>query len=350
MKFNEKLRELRRKRGVSQGKLAAFLGVTFQSVSKWERGAAMPDVALLPVIAWFFGVTVDELLCTEKIDEEALYSAFERRAEELFRSGEHGEAHLEIWQEAYRKMPNNPRVREHLMAAFFDADKVKYADEISELASEFYYSDLDNYSKGQAIRLAAVSRAASGDMSGARKWASRAGLAMHSEEKILAEFDSGEELLEDVRSFVFHAFEQIFYMTVRLAQDGILSRRESLEALETAASLFELLYKNDDAGYETLNKIFNLHSLAADFSDDEDAAKLHLERACEVALKMPAVREHELKTALLKGLEVQDAPSDGLRAARFLLGKVGSGECMRWRECGWCGEIWDRLEGEVKGF
>ena len=61
VKIGEKIRELRKRRGISQEKLAEHLGVTFQAVSKWESGATMPDVLLIPAIASFFGVSTDEL-------------------------------------------------------------------------------------------------------------------------------------------------------------------------------------------------------------------------------------------------------------------------------------------------
>lgn len=51
----------RRAADVTQGELAAHLGVTKAAVSKWELGQSMPDVALLPRIASYFGITLDEL-------------------------------------------------------------------------------------------------------------------------------------------------------------------------------------------------------------------------------------------------------------------------------------------------
>lgn len=51
----------RRAADVTQGELAAHLGVTKAAVSKWELGQSMPDVALLPCIAAYFDLTLDEL-------------------------------------------------------------------------------------------------------------------------------------------------------------------------------------------------------------------------------------------------------------------------------------------------
>lgn len=57
-----KIAELRKMRGISQQHLAEVLGVSFQSVSKWETGVTMPDITLLPSIAEFFNISVDQLL------------------------------------------------------------------------------------------------------------------------------------------------------------------------------------------------------------------------------------------------------------------------------------------------
>ena len=64
MKFNfgEKMKNLRKKRDLTQEQFAEYLGVSFQAVSKWETNAAYPDISLFPIIANFYGVTTDELL------------------------------------------------------------------------------------------------------------------------------------------------------------------------------------------------------------------------------------------------------------------------------------------------
>ena len=56
-----KIRSLRRQKNISQEVLAQYLGVSFQAVSKWESGATMPDISLIPSIASFFDVSIDEL-------------------------------------------------------------------------------------------------------------------------------------------------------------------------------------------------------------------------------------------------------------------------------------------------
>ena len=51
----------RRSRGITQEALAAHLGVSKAAVSKWELGQSLPDVSLLPRIAAYFSLTLDEL-------------------------------------------------------------------------------------------------------------------------------------------------------------------------------------------------------------------------------------------------------------------------------------------------
>lgn len=72
--LNEKIKELRVRSGRTQEDLASALGITGQAVSRWEKQICCPDVELIPSIANYFGVSIDELFGYEndrerKIDE-----------------------------------------------------------------------------------------------------------------------------------------------------------------------------------------------------------------------------------------------------------------------------------------
>ena len=62
IRISEKLRQLRKDKGNTQEQLALHLGISQQSVGKWERGEGYPDITLLPGIAHALGITIDELL------------------------------------------------------------------------------------------------------------------------------------------------------------------------------------------------------------------------------------------------------------------------------------------------
>lgn len=69
--LSKQIQELRRKKGFSQEELAAALGVSRQAVSKWESGAAIPEVDKLIQLARLFEVSMDRLLGLEPQEEEA---------------------------------------------------------------------------------------------------------------------------------------------------------------------------------------------------------------------------------------------------------------------------------------
>lgn len=56
-----KIHALRKCKGITQAQLAEVLSVTAQSVSKWENEITVPDISILPVIARYFGISMDEL-------------------------------------------------------------------------------------------------------------------------------------------------------------------------------------------------------------------------------------------------------------------------------------------------
>ena len=68
--FGDNLKRLRKEKELTQETLAEFLGVSFQTISKWERGETYPDITMLPVIASFFNVTIDDLLGVDKAKKE----------------------------------------------------------------------------------------------------------------------------------------------------------------------------------------------------------------------------------------------------------------------------------------
>ena len=68
--IGENIRNFRKKNDLTQEALADRLGVTYQSISRWENGTTYPDIELIPAIAEVFAVTVDELLGMPQIEKE----------------------------------------------------------------------------------------------------------------------------------------------------------------------------------------------------------------------------------------------------------------------------------------
>ena len=78
--MKDTLRTLRQKKNVTQETLAGHLGITPQSVGKWERGEGFPDITLLPKIAFYFDVTIDELLGEDRRGSKKGWRLWKRKA------------------------------------------------------------------------------------------------------------------------------------------------------------------------------------------------------------------------------------------------------------------------------
>lgn len=67
MEFNEKIKELRKQKGLTQEELAEILFVSRTAISKWESGRGYPNIDSLKAIAEFFNITIDELLSSKQL-------------------------------------------------------------------------------------------------------------------------------------------------------------------------------------------------------------------------------------------------------------------------------------------
>lgn len=109
-RLSQNILKQRKAANLTQEQLAAELGVTPQSVSNWERGGA-PDISLLPVLANFFSVTIDELMgnSTENVQEQK--KAFWRELNNISDS----EELLNRLLDEYRKFPHDCLIMHRLM-------------------------------------------------------------------------------------------------------------------------------------------------------------------------------------------------------------------------------------------
>ena len=100
------IKRLRLEKGLTQEEVALHLGVSFQSVSKWERGDGYPDIELLPAIAHYFGISVDELLGVSDSVKKEKYDEINEKWMENNKNGLHRE-NTDLMRDALRKFPND---------------------------------------------------------------------------------------------------------------------------------------------------------------------------------------------------------------------------------------------------
>ena len=98
--------KLRKEHSMTQEQLAEALGVTFASVSKWERGVATPELNLIAEMADLFGVSLDALVGFEVLNGGV--AAIEKRIHDLQRQKKYDEAIIEAEKNIYlwsKKLP-----------------------------------------------------------------------------------------------------------------------------------------------------------------------------------------------------------------------------------------------------
>ncbi len=87
MMIGEKIKSLRRNADVTQEKLAEYLHISYQAISKWENNTAMPDISYIVPLANFFGVTTDELFDIAGRDSQKEMDEYEKRRFDLWHAG-----------------------------------------------------------------------------------------------------------------------------------------------------------------------------------------------------------------------------------------------------------------------
>ncbi len=320
----DKLKALRKTKKVSQEKLAEYLGVSFQAVSKWENGVTSPDITILPDIARYFGITVDELLQVQKIDEYKYLEECDSKAEALRRDGKNDEAIL-LLREAHKKFPNNIWAKEMLMSMYFDTDRVKYQNEIVELGSDIYHENYTESSnelfKGQAIKTIAQTYHANGNAEKAEEWSRKAHLLNQCREFLFMQLNDDKDKLITLFSYVnYNYLRELFFMVQRL---GVLNNANNLYVKNiylTVTKIFELVFPNNDMSYEYLRYLCGLYLNNAQYeifsSNDESLIKKYITRAIECALKTVNIKAHTLTHPLFFGWQVEDAPTDNMQVVR----------------------------------
>lgn len=91
LKLNSQIAYYRKKMNITQEELATVLGVTNQAVSKWESGICCPDIGLLPDIAEYFSITVDELMGISRERQIPDIKSIAAEIKELFASSPENE-------------------------------------------------------------------------------------------------------------------------------------------------------------------------------------------------------------------------------------------------------------------
>lgn len=163
--ISDKLREFRSKNKNTQEELACHLNITVQAVSKWERGESYPDITLLPSIASYYNVSVDELLGVSEIERKDRIAKLYSKDFQLHHLGKNKER-VELWRDALKEFPNDHRIISSLMFALSASDKAEFNDEIIKYGERILNESTDNDLRSGAIQTLCFAYKVKGDIEG----------------------------------------------------------------------------------------------------------------------------------------------------------------------------------------
>lgn len=143
--IGNKIRELRKKKGITQEVLASVLSVSPQAVSKWESGLTYPDIEMIPVIAGYFEVSMDILFDYDVREMKAKIQKIIDEAWEYF--FDDTPKYIVIIKNALQEYPGNGELLTALLNAYEyalrDKNDTSHLDEMIELSQEIITESTD---------------------------------------------------------------------------------------------------------------------------------------------------------------------------------------------------------------
>lgn len=293
------IKTLRRERGITQERLAEYLNVTPQAISRWECGLAMPDITAVPTIAAFFGVSCDRLLGTERDDRQARIDAIRQEEQRLASLGKKQEQ-FALLQEAVREFPGEYRLLLDYAWAlsaspyddFGETDLTEEEhralhEQVIGLGKKILDDCTDDRLRAGALDLMSMEYHMMGDPEKAQATAER--LPDFRTTRNMALFRLWNYDTQEHRAFFQQNIAELadlLWLHIRTVEWGTDDPEKKIMLCEKAAAVYHTLYENEDFryGWYMLSQIWKTEANAyADLGREEDALRL-LQKATD-ALK-----------------------------------------------------------------
>jgi len=246
LNIGNKIKTLRKQRGITQEQLADAIGISFQAVSKWENGIALPDIMLAPALASYFGISMDDLFDynlreTEEKVEAICDRAYEYRASDPLRS-------REILEEGLKAYPDNDILLNNLL---YVMDCENNPDEVIRTASKLIDATAQMDVKYDALRLVAEAYAAKGDMESAEAAIEHIPEIYFSKLSVAAWLLKGDKKYEAAEKQKWIAFEDTLNMMGRIAEclEEKGDSAGALDEMNRAKALIDVMGNEAFKGY-----------------------------------------------------------------------------------------------------
>lgn len=146
MTIGERIKTLRKKNDLTQEKLADYLCVSYQAVSKWECGVSNPDITLLAPLTKLFGISADELLGITESDDDKTRKRYDAALKKHRNGQDHSRSYW--WaKEAFLAYPQNYHYLEWLATAEYQLafDECQAENPSNEYFEELIENSLRHY-------------------------------------------------------------------------------------------------------------------------------------------------------------------------------------------------------------
>ena len=259
LKIGDKIKSLRKAQDITQEKLAAYLNISYQAVSKWENGTALPDITLVPQIANFFGVSADELLCMKETEETEELKEYEKIYRENNRLGKMLD-NMVLSREVLTKYPRNYQWMLNLSRSLIQyndtEEHCKYSSEhgfVEEAISicERILEDCTTDSiRHSAIQILCYSYKAVGKQDVALKLANEMPDMCLSKEHLLSHIYIGEEQIKQCQNLLLLMIDSSSGIISMLVSNRLMGKElsdlQKIELIETANNLYRLVLNKDE--------------------------------------------------------------------------------------------------------
>lgn len=246
--IGKNIRRLRREKELTQEEVAAHLGISFQAISKWERGEGYPDITMLPALANYFGVSADELLGMDSIEKQERYDAVNREYEENRIAGRFAE-NVELMQAALKQWPNDALLLVQLSAALHHLgdtpeEKREYLKQAIAVEEQILRYGEDSEVRGATMYNICFSYAKLGDMVKAVEQARKLPNLYKARENALVYFLKGEERSKIARSALTPLMWALSVHLKALAEEE--NRPEYLDKLDEIVDIVLEIEDNEE--------------------------------------------------------------------------------------------------------
>jgi len=285
LKIGEKIKSLRKEQDITQEKLAAYLNISYQAVSKWEKGTALPDITLIPRIANFFGVSADELLGMKDTEETEELKEFEKTYSENFSLGKTYD-NIILSRNVLGKYPRNYQWMMNLasvLCSYNDTEEHnKYSKEHDfrgeaiRLCERILEDCTEESVRHRATQTLCIEYPRVGKKEQAIKLAMDMPNIYVCQEQLLAHIYEGEERIALLQSMLLKYLERCADFIWLLTQDPLMGKEltnaQKIECMETACNLLDFVFE-DDKELDGHNNMFYFVRLSKLWCEQGDADK-----------------------------------------------------------------------------